>query len=438
MSDKLVVLGSGKSGVGAAMLAKTNGYNVFVSDSNKITQRTKKRLKDYKIDFEELKHSIDLMNGAIEVIKSPGISNDVEIIKQLEEKSIPIISEIEFASRYTNAKIVAVTGTNGKTTTTLMIGHILKSSGFDVLVAGNIGRSFAMSLIEKDYDFIILELSSYQLEGIINFKPNISIILNITPDHLDRYDYNFDNYISAKYRIFKNQEKTEKIIYNFDDPNVKNIKTKAEKIPISLLEKNEKGAFYEEEQIIIKLNKKTMIIKQLALQGRHNVFNSMAAAVAARVFEVKDDIIRQSLIDFQNVEHRLEHVLTIHGISFINDSKATNVNACWYAMESISKKIIWITGGVDKGNDYSQLEELVKNKVEIIICLGESKKIKEFFRGKVSTIKSAKNMKEAVELSYNFAKSGDTVLLSPACASFDMYKNFEDRGYEFKKAVRVL
>ena len=435
---KIVVLGAGESGIGAALLAKKNKYDVFVSDIGKITEKSV--LSNNGIRWEEGTHTKQEILSASEVIKSPGISDSVNIIKELKLNGIPIISEVEFAFRYTNSKIIAITGSNGKTTTTLLLGHILKKAGYDVLVAGNIGTGFSRSIVDRDYDFIILELSSFQLDGIKKFKADVSILLNITPDHLDRYENDFEKYIQSKFRITKNQKSEDVLIYNYDDENIKNrIETKAKKIPFSLYKTFDEGAFYKDEKINININKNKMTIQELALQGKHNVYNSMAAAVASRVLEVKDFITRQSLLDFQNIEHRLEHVINVHGIQFINDSKATNINSVWYALESMHKNTVWIVGGVDKGNDYSELLDLVKERVKAIVCIGQNtKNIHKVFEGHVDEIVDAKTMNEAVAFSYQLAKKGDAVLLSPACASFDMFSNFEERGLEFKKSVRSL
>ena len=439
MSKRIVVLGAGISGVGAAVLAKKKGVDVFVSDIGKITDDNKKVLLNNEINWEEGKHTLEKVLNADEVIKSPGISDKLDLIQQLIAKDIPVISEVEFAFRYTKAKISAITGSNGKSTTALLLGHILKHAGYDVLVAGNVGVGFALSIAERDYDYIVLELSSFQLDGIQNFRSDVAILLNITPDHLDRYDYRLENYTASKFRISENQSELDFLIYNVDDAIVNTIKTKAKKLPISLKTPQKEGGFYNNNEITINLNNNTMIMQELALQGKHNVFNSMAAAMAARVFEIKDTVIRQSMIDFQNVEHRLEYVLTVHGIDFINDSKATNVNACWYALESMTKDIIWIAGGVDKGNDYAELADIVAEKVKAIICLGENNhNIIDAFKKKVDTIVQASNMKEAVTHSYTLANKEDVVLLSPACASFDLFANFEDRGLQFKKAVYNL
>ena len=439
MSKRIVVLGAGISGVGAAVLAKKKGFDVFVSDKGKITDDNKKVLLNNEIDWEEGKHTLDKILNADEVVKSPGIADKVELIQKLKFQSIPVISEVELAFRYTKAKIAAITGSNGKTTTTLLLGHVLKNAGYDVLVAGNVGVGFALSIAQRDYDYIVLELSSFQLDSIQNFRSDVAIILNVTPDHLDRYDYKLGNYTESKFRITENQLATDFLIYNADDSLVNAIQTKAKKLPISLIYEQKEGGYLNNNELIIKLNNQTMTIQELALQGKHNMFNSMAAAMAARVFEVKDVLIRQSMLDFQNVEHRLEYVLTVHGIDFINDSKATNVNACWFALESMQKNVVWIVGGVDKGNDYFELHEMVTNKVKAIICLGQNnQKIIKSFQGKVDTIVQASSMSEAVNQSFSLANKGEVVLLSPACASFDLFANYEDRGFQFKKAVRAL
>jgi UDP-N-acetylmuramoylalanine--D-glutamate ligase len=439
MTKRIVVLGAGISGVGAAVLAKQKGFDVFVSDKGTITDENKAVLLNNEIEWEEQKHTLEYILNADEVIKSPGIADKVDLIQQLITKEIPVISEVEFAFRYTKAKIAAITGSNGKTTTTLLLGHVLKSAGYDVLIAGNVGAGFALSLAERDYDYLVLELSSFQLDGIKQFRSDVAILLNITPDHLDRYDYKLENYAASKFRITKNQTAQDVLIYNVDDALLNALKTKAKRLPISLQTQQKEGGFYNNNEITINLNNNTMTMQELALQGKHNIFNSMAAAMAARVFEVKDTVIRQAMIDFQNVEHRLEYVLTVHGIDFINDSKATNVNACWYALEIMTKKVVWIVGGVDKGNDYTELVNMVDEKVKAIICLGENNQnIINAFRGKVDTIVQASNMKEAVKQSYALADKEDAVLLSPACASFDLFTNYEDRGFQFKQEVRKL
>lgn len=439
MSKKIVVLGLGISGLGAAILAKKKGFDVFVSDKGNISQENKQVLFNYNIDWEEGKHTFKKILNAKEVIKSPGIPDHIDIIKQLKSKNILIISDVEFAFRYTKAKIVAITGSNGKTTTTLLLGNILQNAGYNVLVAGNIGISFALSIVERDYEYIILELSSFQLDGIQKFRSDIAIILNITPDHLERYNGKFENYIASKFKITQNQTKKDVLIYNTDDSIINTIQTKAIRLPISLEKEYDEGGSFNNNKIIIKLNNQTMTIHELGLQGKQNVYNSMAAAIAARIFEVKDSVIKQSMIDFKSLEHRLEYVLTVHGIDFINDSKATNINACWFALESMQKDIIWIAGGVDKGNNYTDLDNLVAEKVKAIVCLGKnSQKIIKHFKDKVDVIVHALSMNEAVNQSYSLANTGDVVLLSPACASFDLFSNYEDRGVQFKNAVRTL
>jgi len=441
LSKTISILGGGESGIGAAVLAIQKDYNVFVSDSNLIKSNYKKILNDYNIDFEEGIHSIDKILESDLIVKSPGIPNKSNLINEILFNEIDLISEIEFAFRHTNGKIIAVTGTNGKTTTSLLIHKILKDAGFDVLLAGNVGNSFSYEISKKDYELIVLEVSSFQLDNIVSFCPYISILLNITPDHLDRYNENFDEYLHSKLKITLNQKQNDFLIYNHDDPDFKKINTNAKKIPLSLnKEILSDGGYYKNNQININLNNKAMTIEKLALNGTHNIFNSMAAAMAARVFEVSDDMIRKSLIDFENIEHRLEYVITVHGIDFINDSKATNVNAAWYAVESMNKPFVWILGGVDKGNDYTELIKVAKEKnVKAIICLGsENKKIKDSFKSVVDIFEEAKDMHEAVNKSYAIASSGDVVLLSPACASFDLFENFEHRGSEFKKMVRSL
>ena len=441
MNQRLTILGSGISGFGAAILASKYNYKVFVSDNNSIKDSEKALFDKHDILWEENGHTFNKILNSDLIVKSPGIPNNSKIITEIIKNNIQIFSEIEFASKYTKAKIIAVTGTNGKTTTSMILAKILKDSGRDVLLAGNIGYSFSYALSKKDYDYVVLEVSSFQLDNIIDFKPFISVLLNITPDHLDRYKGNFSQYINAKHKITLNQNQNDYIIYNYDDELVRSIKTKAKKIPISLFSSlKDDAGFYKNNKISINLNNSKMTINKLALQGTHNIFNSMAAAMAARVFEVSDDLIRQSLIDFENVEHRLEHVLKVHGIDFINDSKATNVNAAWYAVESMTKPFVWIVGGEDKGNDYSALKKIVKEKkLKAIVCLGiNNDKILESFKNEVDVIVQANDMQDAVEKSYALAESGESVLLSPACASFDLYENFEHRGSEFKKQVRGL
>ena len=441
MNKSISIIGAGESGIGAAILAKKNSYNVFVSDNNIIKTNYRKVLIENKIDFEEGGHSFEKILNSNLIIKSPGIPNESELIKKINKLDLNLISEIDFAYRFTKAKIIAITGTNGKTTTSLITYKILKDAGLNVCVAGNIGNSFSHAISKKDYDVVVLEVSSFQLDNIVEFSPYISILLNITPDHLDRYNNDFENYLKSKLNITLNQTTNDFLIYNNDDTSFSDLQTQAKKIPISIANKTfDEGGYYKNNKININLNNKAMTIEKLALNGTHNIFNSMAAAMAARVFEVSDDVIRKSLIDFENIEHRLEYVITVHGIDFINDSKATNVNAAWYALESMNKSFVWILGGVDKGNDYTELIKVAKEKkIKAIICLGpNNKKIKASFKNVVDLIEDAKDMSEAVKKSYNIASSGDAVLLSPACASFDLFENYEHRGSEFKKMVRSL
>lgn len=441
----ITILGAGESGFGAAYLAKVKGFDVFVSDKGTIKDKYKKLLQENNIPFEENKHSEDIILKSKEIIKSPGIPDKAELIVKLKSANISIISEIEFAGRYTNAKTICITGSNGKTTTTSLIYHILKKANLNVGLAGNIGKSFAYQVATSNKDYYVLELSSFQLDGMYNFKADVAVLTNITPDHLDRYEYKLENYINSKFRIINNQLESDAFIYCYDDEitrhEVEKRTIKAKKYPYSYDTKVEEGAYISNNNININTNNKTftMSIFELALSGRHNALNSMAAGVAARVLDLRKEIIRESLSDFQNIEHRLEFVARIHGIDFINDSKATNVNSTWYALESLSNKAVWIVGGVDKGNDYSMLFELVKDKVKAIVCLGkDNKKIIDAFADKVEAIVEAQSAQEAVALSYRLAKKDETVILSPACASFDLFEDYEDRGNQFKKAVKRL
>jgi UDP-N-acetylmuramoylalanine--D-glutamate ligase len=445
MEKKIVILGAGESGTGSAILAKKQGFIVFVSDRGQVKQVYRDMLDKYGIRWEEGNHNEDEILSAPEIIKSPGIPEKAPIMIKIREKGIPVISEIEFAGRFTGAKKICITGSNGKTTTTNLIGHMLKKAGKKVAVTGNVGNSFAMAVAEGIYDYYVIELSSFQLDGMYDFKADIAVLLNITPDHLDRYDYNLQNYIDSKFRITRNQTKSEYLIYWADDPVIKEELTKKQYgmtlLPFSTESKDNMSAYIENGELIIDYPHKTnlMTIHDLALKGRHNTFNSMAAAIAGKVLNIRKDKIRESLADFQGVEHRLETVITVCGIDFINDSKATNVNSVWYALECIDTDIVWIAGGIDKGNDYSELFQLVKKKVKAIVCLGkDNKKILEAFRDKVKTMVETTSMEEAVRSSYYLAKKGDTVLLSPACASFDLFSNYEDRGRQFKQAIRNL
>jgi len=442
---KIAVLGGGESGVGAAVLAKKQGFEVFLSDHGEIAEKYRIVLSNHEIEWEQKKHSESKIIMAAEVIKSPGISDDIPLIKRLVDLQVPVISEIEFAGRYTDAFMICVTGSNGKTTTSMLIYHILKKAQLNVGLAGNVGQSLAHQVAVEDFDYYVIELSSFQLDGMFEFRANMAILLNITPDHLDRYSGEFQRYVDSKFRIIQNQTENDHFIYWADDPVIRDEIDKREikvnKLPFSDREKIEEGAWIENEQLIINLNnnKLTMSIHDLALQGKHNGQNSMASGIAARVLEIRKEIIRESLSDFQNVEHRLEFVARVHGIEFINDSKATNVNSTWYALESMSKPVVWIVGGVDKGNDYDMLRDLVTSKVKAIVCLGkDNSKILKAFEGKIETIVEAETAVDAVGLSYQFANKGEIVLLSPACASFDLFDDYEDRGNKFKRAVKAL
>jgi len=445
MKKRIVILGAGESGTGSAVLAMKKDFDVFVSDQGKIKKAYKEILEEHNIEFEEDKHTESKILEASEIIKSPGIPDDADIIKKATKANIAVISEIEFASRYTDAFTICITGSNGKTTTTKLTYHILNNAGLNVGLAGNVGNSFAYQVANENYDYFVIELSSFQLDGIFDFKPNIAILLNITPDHLDRYENNIQHYINSKFRITKNLTKEELFIYNADDPivmeEVNKRKIQAEQTPFSYDTPLQEGAFIKNEnlEITYKKNKFNMSIHDLALKGKHNTYNSMAAGIASKALNIRKDLIRKSLTNFQGVEHRLEHVLKVHGISFINDSKATNVNSTWYALESMPENVIWIAGGMDKGNDYSELKSLVSQKVKAIICLGvDNTKIHNAFEGAVETIVDTKTAQEAVRTAYYLGKKGDTVLLSPACASFDLFENYAERGDQFKKAVREL
>ncbi len=445
MLKKIVILGAGESGAGSAVLAKKQGFDVFVSDKGQIKPKYKEILENEKIRFEENNHNENEILSAAEVIKSPGIAEDAPMIIKLREKGIPVISEIEFAGRFTDAVKICITGSNGKTTTTNLIWHMLNKAGKKVALTGNVGNSFARAVADGGFDYYVIELSSFQLDGMYDFKADIAILLNITPDHLDRYDHNLQNYIDSKFRITQNQKKSDFLIYWADDPIIKTELSKKE-YPMTLLpfsaETSEKMAAYiENDELVIDYPQKTnlMTIHDLALKGRHNTYNSMAAAIAGKVLNIRKDVIRESLSDFQGVEHRLEPVITVCGINFINDSKATNVNSTWYALECMETQVVWIAGGIDKGNEYSELFQVVRKKVKAVVCLGkENKKIIDAFKDKVPTIVETTSMEEAVRTSYYLAAKGDTVLLSPACASFDLFNNYEDRGRQFKKAVRNL
>jgi len=443
---KIAILGAGESGVGTAVLAKKKGYEVFVSDSGTITKEYKKVLLHNDILFEEEKHSEDELFTADLVMKSPGIPDSVPLVKELHKRQVLVVSEIEFAAQFTDADVVGITGSNGKTTTTLLTHHILKEAGLNVGMAGNVGDSFALKVATKNHEHYVLELSSFQLDGIVDFAPHIAIITNISPDHLDRYEYKYENYINSKFRITMNQTEKDYLIYDADDDDItnwlKNNKTKAILLPFSIKNTVSKGAYKKNNEIIIKTdsnNQFKMRITALALQGNHNTKNAMASAMVAKLLGVRNGTLRESLEDFDSVEHRLETVLKINGVQYINDSKATNVNATYYALESMETPTIWIVGGVDKGNDYTELLPLVREKVKAIICLGlDNAKIIETFGNVVDFICETAGAEEAVKVAYKVSEKGDTVLLSPACASFDLFENYEDRGRQFKDAIRLL
>jgi len=442
---RIVVLGGGESGAGAAVLAKKQGFEVFLSDLSEIKPEYKLLLDKYEIAREEKQHSEELILNADEVIKSPGIPDKAPLIKKLQAQRTPIISEIEFAGRYTKAKMICITGSNGKTTTTMLVYHILKNAGLNVGLAGNVGQSLALQVANDSFDYYVVELSSFQLDGMTEFKADIAILLNITPDHLDRYDYNFQNYVDSKFRITQNQKVEDAFIFWENDPVIKaelakrNIQSTLYPFAIERSEKTK--AFIENDELIFQSLKSlfTMPTKELALQGMHNTYNSMAAGLAASIVNVRKESIRQSLQDFQGVEHRLEYVATVKNVRFINDSKATNVNSCWYALQSMKTPVILILGGTDKGNDYSEIEELVIANVKGLIFMGlDNSPLHKFFDGKITNIIDVQSMEDAVKTAYKMANEGETVLLSPCCASFDLFKNYEDRGNQFKNCVRNL
>ena len=442
---RLVILGGGESGVGTAILGKKKGYDVFVSDFGKIKGNYKEILLINGIAWEDEKHTEELILNADVVMKSPGIPDKSPIVKKLKEKGIPVMSEIEFAAPFTNATIIGITGSNGKTTTTMLTHHLLKSAGLNAGIGGNIGKSFAWQVADNKYDSYVLELSSFQLDGIKDFKPHIAVITNISPDHLDRYDYKYENYIDSKFRITMNQTEDDYLIYDADDEAInewfKTHKTKAKLIPFSLTKTFSEGVFINNNKMEIKISQEefTMDTEYIALEGKHNMKNAMAATSVAKLMQIRKATIRESLSNFQGVEHRLEKVLKIQNVQYINDSKATNVNATFYALDSMNTPTVWIVGGVDKGNDYNELMSLVREKVKAIICLGvDNKKIIDVFGNVVDIMIEVDNMDDAVKMAERLTEKGDSVLLSPACASFDLFESYEDRGNQFKKAVKNL
>ena len=446
MAKKLVILGAGESGVGTALLAKQKGYEVFVSDGGAIKANFQKELEEASIDFESGTHNVERILAADEVMKSPGIPEKNEMVKAIRAKGIPVISEIEFGYRYKgNSKIAAITGSNGKTTTTSLLYHICKLVNEDVAMVGNIGYSFARQIAQAPKALYIIEVSSFQLDDIQFFKPEIAILLNITEDHLDRYDHQFDNYIKSKFRIIENQTAEDYFIYCIDDETiVKHLELltiNTNPLPFSMKQEVKKGGYIKNDQMMLKIQEErvTMSIYDFALKGKHNAYNTMAASIAATTLGIRKEKIREAVSNFHSLEHRMEFVATVRGVDFINDSKATNVNSTWYALESMQKNTILILGGVDKGNDYELIADLVKEKVKAIVCMGtDNKKIIEFFKDKVSTIVEVDTAKKAVNASFKLAEKGDLVLMSPACASFDLFKNYEDRGRQFKESVKEL
>lgn len=441
---RIVILGAGESGAGAAVLAKKEGFDVFVSDMSAIKDKYKKLLDDHNIEWEERQHTEEKILSADEIIKSPGIPKEAPMVKKAAEKGIHIISEIEFAGRYTTSKMVCITGSNGKTTTTSLIYHIFKTAGYDAGLAGNIGRSLALQVAEDPHEYYIIELSSFQLDNMYDFHANIAILLNITPDHLDRYDFCMQNYVNAKMRIIQNQTPQDSFIYWNDDPVIKRelekYDIKAIQYPFSELKENGSIGYIEEGEY--KIEKPTpfnMEQEELSLTGKHNIYNSLAAGIAGNITGIKKEVIRQSLSDFPGVEHRLEKVCKVGGVQYVNDSKATNVDACWYALESMKTPTILILGGKDKGNDYNEIKELVKQKCKALVYLGaDNTKLHNFFDQTGITVRDTHSMKDCVAACHELAEPGDTVLLSPCCASFDLFKNMEDRGEQFKELVRSL
>lgn len=445
MNYELIILGGGESGVGSAILAQKKGFSVFLSDNGMLNDEHRKTLIDYNIDFEEGGHTEEKILQAKEVVKSPGIPDTAPLMQKIIGKGIRVISEIEFAGRYSDAKMICITGSNGKTTTTSLIYHILKSADLNVGLGGNIGKSFARQVAEENFDYYVLELSSFQLEGVYDFKADIAVLLNITPDHLDRYGHDMQNYVDAKMRIIRNQKVNDAFIYWVDDPvitkEISKLNPEATLYPFAETKKHNVCGYAENGKLIIKTKEQTfdMDLELLALQGTHNVYNSLASGIVAKLLDITDDKLRASLSDFKGVPHRLEKVAMVRGVQYINDSKATNVNSCWYALQSMRNKTVLILGGTDKGNDYSEIESLVKQKARALIFLGkDNSALHAFFDGKVASITDAQSMEDAVKTAYQLAEKGDTVLLSPCCASFDLFKNYEDRGDQFKECVRKL
>ena len=443
--SRVVILGGGESGIGAAVLAKTKGYDVFLSDCNMLTEEARQILGKWEVPYEEGKHSPENIINADLVIKSPGIPDDVPMVVRIIEKGIPVISEIEFAGKFDSSVKICITGSNGKTTTSSIIYFLMKKAGLNVGLAGNIGLSYAYQVATTKRDYYVIELSSFQLDGMYDFKADIAVLLNITPDHLDRYGNEIGSYIKAKFRITQNMSGSDCFIFCADDQitisHLEKIILQAKKLPFSQLQKVEEGAFIEEDQMFVHYKEKeySMFLRELSLQGKHNVYNSMAAAITGKILNIDNSILKESLASFTGVEHRMEKVLKVKNVLYINDSKGTNVNSTWYALESVTAPVVWIAGGKDKGNDYSPLFELVREKVRTIICLGkDNRKLHTVFGEMVEEMYDTSSAEEAVKKAYEISRPGDTVLLSPACASFDLFKNFEERGNLFKEAVQKL
>lgn len=445
MADKIVILGAGESGVGAAVLAKKLGADVLVSDAGTIKPAQLAALEALGVRTEQGGHTEAELLEATEVIKSPGIPDNLPLLQRVRAAGVPIINELEYAARHTKAKLIGITGTNGKTTTTLLTYHIFKSAGLKVGLAGNVGKSFARQVAEEDFDYYVLEISSFQLDGMFATRLDVGVITNITPDHLDRYDYKFENYVASKLRIAQNMGPEQVLVYNADDPvtvqALEGASIQARKIPFSYEREFAEGAFTKDQELIIRINQDTMTVPfdELSLKGRHNTYNAMAAGVPAKLYDIRKDTIRESMSNFEQVEHRLEKVATIKGVEYVNDSKATNVNSTWYALETFMGPIVWIAGGVDKGNDYEILKDLARERVKAIVCLGtDNRRIHEAFGDLVPVLVNTTSMEECVRMAHHFAVKGDVVLLSPACASFDLFDNYEDRGRQFKKYVKAL
>ena len=448
MKNRIVILGAGESGVGAALLAKAKGYDVFVSDKAPVSSQNRNLLKEHEIDFEEGKHTDDLILNAELVIKSPGIPDKADIIQKLKALQIPVIAELEFASRHTKAKFIGITGTNGKTTTTLLTYHLLKEAGLNVGLAGNVGHSLAKQVVKDEFDYYVLEISSFQLDDMYTFKPEIAVILNITPDHLDRYNHDIEEYAKSKFRISMNMNRKCSLVYFQDDnvvaAHVKKLKNEIALLPVSVQEELAKGAFKKGDKLLFKVIEAPdagfeIDLSESPLKGTHNAINTMAAVLTAFSLGVSQDKIREGLKSFVNAPHRLETVGNINGVVFVNDSKATNVDAVYYALEGFKEPLVWIAGGIDKGNQYEQIVDLVKARVKALVCLGkDNKKLVEFFKGYIPVQEEHESMKGAVQKAYELAMQGDVVLLSPACASFDLFKNYEDRGNQFRAAVKIL